>query len=81
MKKYIILIICILMFVTAVTVIPVMTAAADIEVVGTDVTLTADDDSDDELAIESINGEVIIGNYCKSYYNYYCEYCDEFFQL
>ncbi|WP_407415718.1 hypothetical protein [Methanobrevibacter sp.] len=39
------------------------------------------DDSDDELAIESINGEVIIGNYCKSYYNYYCEYCDEFFQL
>ena len=36
---------------------------------------------DDDLAIESLNGEFIIGNCCDSSYNYYCEYCDEFFQL
>jgi hypothetical protein len=35
----------------------------------------------DELAIESFENEVIIGNCCESTYNYYCEYCDEFFQL
>ncbi len=36
---------------------------------------------DDELAIESFENEVIIGNCCDSSYNYYCEYCDSFFQL
>ena len=56
MKKYISLIICILMLVTAVTVMPLMTAAADTDVVDTDVTLTADDDSTDEH-IEKENGE------------------------
>lgn len=35
----------------------------------------------DELAIESFENEVIIGNCCESEYNYYCEYCDEFFSL
>ena len=35
----------------------------------------------DELAIHSLNEEVIIGNYCESPYNYYCEYCDEYYQL
>ena len=35
----------------------------------------------DELAIESLENEIIIGNCCESDYNYYCEYCDEFFQL
>lgn len=35
----------------------------------------------DELAIESLKGEIIIGNCCDSLYNYYCEYCDEYFQL
>ena len=34
---------------------------------------------DDELAVESLNGAIIIGNCCESNYNYYCEYCDEFF--
>ena len=38
-------------------------------------------DSTDEMAIASMNGEIIIGNCCTSGYNYYCEYCDEFFQL
>ena len=33
----------------------------------------------DELAIESLNNEIIIGNCCECEYNYYCEYCDEFF--
>ena len=37
-------------------------------------------DTTDELAIESLNGEIILGNCCKSDYNYYCDYCDEFFQ-
>lgn len=32
----------------------------------------------DEMAIESLENEVIIGNFCQSTYNYYCEYCDEF---
>jgi len=36
---------------------------------------------DDELAIESLENEVIIGNCCDFSYNYYCEYCDRFFQL
>ena len=35
----------------------------------------------DELAIESLDGEIIFGNCCESEYNYYCENCDEFFQL
>ena len=35
----------------------------------------------DELACESLNGEIIIGNCCVNEYNYYCEYCDEFFNL
>ena len=35
----------------------------------------------DELAIESQNDEIIIGNCCSSDYSYYCDYCDEFFQL
>ena len=35
----------------------------------------------DELAIESLNNEIIIGSFCESDYNYYCEYCDEFFKL
>lgn len=34
----------------------------------------------DELAVESFENEVIIGNCCKSDYDYYCEYCDEFFK-
>ncbi|MFM5883383.1 MULTISPECIES: hypothetical protein [Methanobrevibacter] len=34
-----------------------------------------------ELAIESLENEIIIGNSCMGNYNYYCEYCDEFFQL
>jgi hypothetical protein len=38
-------------------------------------------DTGDELAIESLKGEVIIGNCCESDYNYYCENCDEFFKL
>jgi len=36
---------------------------------------------DEELAEESLNNTVIIGNCCESKYNYYCEICDEFFQL
>ena len=36
---------------------------------------------DDELAIEAMNNEIIIGNCCESNYNYYCEYCDEFFMI
>ena len=35
----------------------------------------------DELAIESFENEIIIGNCCHSDHNYYCEYCDEFFNL
>ena len=35
----------------------------------------------DELAIESLGNEIIIGNCCESNYDYYCDYCDEFFQL
>lgn len=35
----------------------------------------------DELAEESFNNEIIIGNCCESDYNYYCEYCDRFFLL
>jgi len=35
----------------------------------------------DELAAESLKGEVIIGNCCDSEYNFYCEYCDEFFLI
>lgn len=35
----------------------------------------------DELAIESLEREIIIGNCCESNCNYYCEYCDEFFSL
>lgn len=35
----------------------------------------------DELAIESLDSEIIIGNCCESNHNYYCEYCDEFFQI
>ncbi|MGN0177532.1 MAG: hypothetical protein ACI389_06845 [Methanobrevibacter sp.] len=35
----------------------------------------------DELAIESLENEIILGNCCTNKYNYYCEYCDEFFQL
>ena len=31
---------------------------------------------DEELAEESLNNTIIIGNCC-----YYCEICDEFFQL
>ena len=38
-------------------------------------------DTTDEMAIESLTGEIIIGNCCESEFNYYCEYCDEFFQL
>nr|WP_294998250.1 hypothetical protein [uncultured Methanobrevibacter sp.] len=38
-------------------------------------------DPDDELAEESFNNAVIIGNCCESGCNYYCEICDEFFQL
>lgn len=38
-------------------------------------------DSGDEMAIESMKGEIIIGNCCESEYNYYCENCDEFFRL
>ncbi|MBQ7928330.1 MAG: hypothetical protein IJ287_06265 [Methanobrevibacter sp.] len=38
-------------------------------------------DTTDEMAIESLNGEVILGNCCESEFNYFCEYCDEFFQL
>ena len=34
----------------------------------------------DELAVESLNNEIIIGNCCDSEYSYYCEYCDEFFK-
>ena len=36
---------------------------------------------DDELAIESMKGEIIIGNCCSSDIDYYCEYCDEYFRL
>lgn len=36
---------------------------------------------DDELAIQSLSDEIIIGNCCESSYNYYCDNCDEFFQL
>ena len=35
----------------------------------------------DELAVESMNGEIILGNCCESEFNYYCENCDEFFRL
>ncbi|MGX8693304.1 MAG: hypothetical protein ACSW71_00205 [Methanobrevibacter sp.] len=35
----------------------------------------------DELAIESLENEIIIGNCCEISCNYYCEYCDEFFSL
>lgn len=38
-------------------------------------------DATDELALASLNGEIIIGNWCESEYNYYCEYCDEFYIL
>ncbi len=38
-------------------------------------------DPSDELAIESLESEIIIGNCHISNYNHYCEYCDEFFQL
>ncbi len=33
----------------------------------------------DELAVDSLSGEIIIGNCCDIECNYYCEYCDEFF--
>jgi len=36
---------------------------------------------DDELAEESLTNTIIITNCCESENNYYCEYCDEFFQL
>lgn len=36
-------------------------------------------DTTDKLAVESLNGEIIFGNCCTSKYDYYCEYCDEFF--
>ena len=36
---------------------------------------------EDELAIESFENEIIIGNCCEISCNYYCEYCDEFFSL
>ena len=36
---------------------------------------------DDEMAADSLNGEIIIGNCCSSEYNYYCENCDEFFKI
>lgn len=39
------------------------------------------DVTSEDLAVESLNGEVIIGNCCGSEYNYYCENCDEFFQI
>ena len=29
--------------------------------------------------ISTANGEIIFGNCCTSKYDYYCEYCDEFF--
>ena len=35
----------------------------------------------EELAIESMENEIIIGNCCHSHNNYYCEYCDEFYSL
>lgn len=38
-------------------------------------------ESNDEMAIESLNNSIIIGNCCESDFNYYCEYCDEFFQF
>ena len=38
-------------------------------------------ESTDELAVESFENEVIIGNCCESDYKYYCEYCDEFFKF
>ena len=34
----------------------------------------------EELALESLNNEIIIGNCCESNHNYYCENCDEFFK-
>ena len=36
---------------------------------------------DDELAVESMDNKVILGNCCINEYNYYSEYCDEFFQM
>lgn len=38
-------------------------------------------DPTDELAIESLENEIIIGACCEDDCNYYCEYCDEFFSL
>lgn len=35
----------------------------------------------DELAIMSLDSEILIGNYCECIYNYYCDNCDEFFSL
>lgn len=35
----------------------------------------------DEMAVQSMNGEITIGNCCSIEHNYYCEYCDEFFNL
>ena len=33
------------------------------------------------LALESFKNEIIIGNSCKNENNYYCAYCDEFFNI
>ena len=35
----------------------------------------------DELAIESLNSEIIIGNCSDNDCNYYCEYCDEYYSF
>ena len=37
--------------------------------------------SSDDLAEESLNGEIILGNCGNEIYNYYCEYCDEYFSF
>lgn len=39
------------------------------------------DVTSEDLAIESLSGEVIIGNCGNSEYDYYCENCDEYFKL
>ena len=38
-------------------------------------------DSGDELALESLDNEIILGNCYVDEHTYYCEYCDEFFKI
>ena len=38
-------------------------------------------DSGDELALESPDNEIILGNCYVDEHTYYCEYCDEFFKI